>query len=175
MVNTSKPINVIYVPWYLKANMDALGIDLDILDNDILNSKVTEKLSEADIVDLKILNVFLHKYLFVTTNGINPTLSNMIISTNNMNDNNRKEKELELVNLLSSDDCNKKDTYSMMYKNNTAYVVLDEGSTNFIKFSNKNDKYQFLRSLVNFMFKHFSTTDVYVSPYFKSFITLKNK
>jgi hypothetical protein len=79
-------------------------------------------------------------------------------------------------NLSNVDKVDIKETFILTYENNTVYVILKEGFSNFIKFNNKSKEYIFIAELINFLFKYFNSTDIYESMYFKHFLILnKNK
>lgn len=167
-------IEVIYVPWYLKANMDAMGMDIDDIKIN-LECDDNAKVAISDLNDLRILNVLINRNIFSNINSLGGPLFEMLYNINRkMNEDVRIKKEIELVNLLSKELYEVNNTFTLMYRNNTVYVILNEGFTNFIKFNNQADKYYLIESLTNFMFKHFNNADVYVSKYFKTFLSLKN-
>ena len=169
-MSTTNNIDVIYVPWYLKANMDAIGMDIDELRNSLNHKDM--KLAVSDIVDLKTTNILVYKSLFTTINSrYLPLFDLMGYSSYDDTIN----KEIALINLLSGNDIEFFNTFNLIYSNNTIYVILKEGFTNFIKFNNQKDKETLILSLTNFMFKHFNSKDVFNTVYFKTFLNLKTK
>lgn len=169
---TTNNIDVIYVPWYLKSNLDAVGMDIDELKNS-LECRDT-KLAISDVYDMYVANYMVIRNLFTTINSRIPLLFDLK-SYIYMDREQYIKKEIDLINLLSISNNEFINTFNLIYSNNTIYVILKEGFTNFIKFNNQNDKEYFIRSLTNFMFKHFSSKDVFSSVYFKTFLNLKTK
>lgn len=167
---TTNNIDVIYVPWYLKANLDAVGMDIDELKNN-LKCRDT-KLAISDIDDMNIANHMVVRNIFSMINSRILPLNDLIVYIDREQ---YIKKEIDLINLLSISNNEFINTFNLIYSNNTIYVILKEGFTNFIKFNNQNDKEYFIRSLTNFMFKHFSSKDVFSSVYFKTFLNLKTK
>lgn len=168
-------IEIVYVPWYLEANIKAINKNLDILidcnieDNDEIN------ISRSDLIDFKILNAYINEFLF--TNNFNSNMFKLDLRSyiNSIGAKEFNNRSLELLNILSGNNTSIKNTYTMKYNNNTVFVILKKGSTNFMKFNNKDDLKYLYEDLINFMFKHFNARDIYLSMYFKKFTTLTTK
>ena len=169
-MTTANNIDVIYVPWYLKANIDAVGMDIDELKKDSRCDDV--KLAIGDIDDMKTANCLVVRNIFNMVNNKQLPFFDLIGHIDNEQ---LIKREIDLINLLSVSNSEFINTFNLIYSNNTIYVILKEGFTNFIKFNNQNDKEYFIRSLINFMFKHFNSIDVFNSAYFKTFLSLKTK
>lgn len=167
---TTNNIDVIYVPWYLKSNLDAVGMDIDELKNNLKCNDT--KLAISDIDDMSTANYMVVRNVFTM---INSRISPLYDLIGYIDKEQYIKKEIDLINLLSISNNEFINTFNLIYSNNTIYVILKEGFTNFIKFNNQNDKEYFIRSLTNFMFKHFSSKDVFSSVYFKTFLNLKTK
>jgi len=152
--------NVIFVPWYVKKSMDVNNIDIDVLSRVNMYStyiKELDKLASEDVVDLCNINGYLTHYL-----------------TGYKIYNYDEAKVHELLSVLATE-ISVENTFTMMYVNNTAIVVLNEGFSNFIKFNDEKFLKAFYSDLINFIFKYFNNHDVYHSDYFKKFLTLINK
>jgi hypothetical protein len=170
-MSTINNIGVIYVPWYLKANLDANGMDIDELKSNL--KRCETKLAIADINDLQIVNRLIVRDLFKTINFNNNMLIESLSRGVGYSIDFTINQELELINLLTKEDSEFFNTFNLIYSNNTIYVILKEGFTNFIKFNNQKDRDYLIESLTNFMFKHFNSKDVYNDIYFKTFLSLK--
>lgn len=170
-MSTINNIGVIYVPWYLKANLDANGMDIDELKSNLKRSET--KLAVADIDDLKIINRLMAKNLFKTINFNSNLLTESLSRDREYNIEETIKQEIDLINLLAKENSEFFNTFNLIYSNNTIYVILKEGFTNFIKFNNQKDKDYLIEKLTNFMFKHFNSKDVFNDIYFKTFLSLK--
>ncbi len=163
-------IDVIYVPWYLKANLDAVGMDIDELKNNLECGDM--KLAVSDMDDMKVANHMVIRNIFTM---INSNLFPLYGVYGYIDGDLLIKKEIDLINLLSISNNQFINTFNLIYSNNTIYVILKEGFSNFIKFNNQDDKEYFIKTLINFMFKHFNSNDVFSSVYFKTFLSLKTK
>ena len=65
-----------------------------------------------------------------------------------------------------------KSTILLTYENNTIYVILKKGFSNFIKFNNKGLEKDLINEIINFAFKYFKPTDIYDGRHFKKFLIL---
>jgi len=164
-------MNIVFIPWYTKVSMDNANVSISDLGNDIQNEtddKIS-KMSRLDFKDLILINKFMHETLFINHDGT--TIGFKIDCL--YNGNNIAKDAREVIETLSNNqNVNVKDTFILTYENNTIYVILKEGFSNFIKFSNNVDKATLHTELINFAFKYFKSSDIYDSRYFKNFLIL---
>jgi len=164
-------LSIVFVPWYTKVSMDNAKVTMSDLGTDIENEtddKIS-KMSRLDFKDLILINKFMHETLFVHHDGT--TIGNKIDCL--YNGRNIAEDAREVIETLSNNqNVDVKDTFILTYENNTIYVILKEGFSNFIKFSNNVDKATLHTELINFAFKYFKSSDIYDSRYFKNFLIL---
>jgi len=168
----NKP-NIVFVPWYIKTAIDAIGVDLTTLTNDLTKTDTPlDKMSKDDLKDFVAINLFMQDYFFI---GGEISESDSAFHTAR----NYTGREIidaiskDVINVLSADGkVEIKNTIIMTYENNTVYVILQEGFSNFIKFNDKTLEKELINEIINFAFKYFKSIDIYDSRYFKKFLTL---
>ncbi len=171
-------MNVVYLPWYFNSNIKALGIDKGSLSEGLsIDDESNKGLALSDIIDVNIVNDFIYRYLFIGggLSGDNNFINNTWRVTNKLDEKEINNIKMDMLNVLDGEVNDFKNTFTLMCENNTVFVVLNEGFTNFIKYNDMDKKLEFLSSITNFMFKHFNNSDVFKSNYYRSCLQLKNK
>lgn len=193
--NNTKPISVVLIPDYLAKTLPAVGITFEQLDKttsfgdtnsfNFLNKMFTERVSKADIKDLLVANYLLRDMIMPNIDGdsyndrgvfryivnelryaaelysIYP-FQDFIFTYSNA--------DVDINTIIVSEDDIHKQVFEFRVTDNTVFVILHSGFTNFLVHNSIDFKQYFLSKLMDCTFNAFGEESVYQTTFFKSFI-----
>jgi len=193
MLNNKKKASVVFVPWYFMKALDASKLGLDVLesrysyfDGDMASIAKDDDafkvalsgISLDDMYDLYLANIMFIKRFGATVsdyseaygdkNSLLDKLSKTLVNTEV-----DKKKEKELLNILMVDDSTEVSPYELKVSNDTVFVILNKGFSDFIIFNDLTREVKFYHDLLNFINLNVSTSAMFESGYFKRFLNLK--
>lgn len=193
--SNTKPISIAMIPDYLAKTLPAVGITFEQLDKltsvekayenkDLLNTMFLDKVSRTDIQDLILANIMLNDHILPSRDGIylDKGLNKYIVddlkyaadlyTTYTINDfiTSYSSKDVDINTIIVSEDDNHKQVFEFRITDNTVFVILHSGFTNFLVYNSNEFKVYFLNKLMDCVFNAFGEETVYQTALFKCFI-----
>jgi hypothetical protein len=196
----TKPVSVAMIPDYLAKTLPAVGITFEQLDKitsvetstlsnnenvKLLNAMFLDRVSKADLIDLKLANIMLRDHILpsksdysVRDRGLGMYITDELsyaaelYTSYSINDfiTFYSNRDVDINAIILSEDDSYKKVFEFQVTDNTVFVILHSGFTNFLVYNSNAFKVYFLNKLMDCVFNAFGEETVYQTDLFKSFI-----
>lgn len=187
--NKVKNVSIVFIPDYLVKTLESRNITLDILDKyisnfdinniNVINKILTDNIAIYDLHDLIDFNIMLNNKLLNSSNNNYVTNDLLLHSNYIITDANTNHDLIELYHdpkidvrsiIVSRNNIALDTVCNMAHTDNTVFIILRNGFTNFMIYNIKGFKEIFLANVVDFIHKVYGEDVLNNSTIFNTYI-----